>query len=223
MFEQVFFALLCQVVFAQDNPELFAPANFTSIRDVTARMHQLISSQTIDAPSWGVVRSAKLATRIYVPLGTSMSLGDFVRVMRTFVEAFKLSEAKGETSDQQEKEDEDINRLRDDLKVAYTSPRKRLLLLTRVCGDIKTSWCIGTSKTTASDDRYVGVRYYSGCSSVLLGPFISRAYPSPDLYCGCRSSSQPFTVSTISRRPGQFGTRGTKSHSTSSYTASFRE
>lgn len=90
-------------------------------------MHQLISSQTIDAPSWDLIRSAKLAARIYAPLGTSMSLGDFVRVMRTFVEAFKLSEKKGEKSDQQKKEDDDINRLRDDLKVTCASLHKRLL------------------------------------------------------------------------------------------------
>ena len=56
-----------------------------------------------------------------------MSLGDFVRVMRTFVEAFKLSEKKGEKSDQQKKEDDDINRLRDDLKVTRASLHKRLL------------------------------------------------------------------------------------------------
>ncbi|KAF8554189.1 hypothetical protein OG21DRAFT_1509198 [Imleria badia] len=100
----------------KDNPELLAPVDFACIRDITGRMHQLISSQTIDAPSWDLIRSAKLAARIYAPLGTSMSLGDFVRVMRTFVEAFKPSEAKGKKSDPQKKEDADINRLRDDLK-----------------------------------------------------------------------------------------------------------
>lgn len=92
-------------------------------------MHQLISSQTIDAPSWDLIRSAKLAARIYVPLGTSMSLGDFVRVMRTFVEAFKLSGSKGEKSDQQKKEDDDINGLRDDLKVTCASLQKYSRLL----------------------------------------------------------------------------------------------
>lgn len=93
-------------------------------------MHQLISSQTIDAPSWDLVRSAKLGARIYAPLGTSMTLGDFVRVTRTFVEAFKLSEAKGEDSDQRKKEDDEIKALRDDLKVSSASLDKRLLLFT---------------------------------------------------------------------------------------------
>ncbi|KAG9316603.1 hypothetical protein JVU11DRAFT_2657 [Chiua virens] len=98
------------------NPELIAPVNFECIRDVTSRMHQLISSQTIDAPSWDLIRSAKLAARMYVPLGTSMTLGDFVRVTRTFVEAFKLAEARNEKSDRHETEDDKINTLRDDLR-----------------------------------------------------------------------------------------------------------
>lgn len=36
---------------------------------------------------------AKLAAKIYAPLGTQMSLGDYVRVVRTFLEAFKLAES----------------------------------------------------------------------------------------------------------------------------------
>ena len=98
-----------------------------------------------------------------------MSLGDFVRVMRTFVEAFKLPETKGEESVQQEKEVDDINRLREDLKVTCASAQKRLLLFTRFHSGIKTNLYIGASRTTASDDRYAGVRQYSGCSFVLPG------------------------------------------------------
>jgi len=55
-------------------------------------MHQQISAGTLDAPSWRMIRSAKLAARMYAPLGTTMSLGDYVRVVRTFLEAFKLAE-----------------------------------------------------------------------------------------------------------------------------------
>lgn len=55
-------------------------------------MQELISSGTIDAPSWDLVRSAKLASRMYAPLGTRMSLGDHVRLTRTFSEALKASE-----------------------------------------------------------------------------------------------------------------------------------
>lgn len=128
-------------------------------------MHQLIGSQTIDAPSWDLIRSAKLAARIYAPLGTSMTLGDFVRVTRTFVEAFKLSEAKGEDSDQHKMEDDEINALRDDLKVTSASLEKRLLSFTTSHRGIKTSLYTGASRTTVFDDRYAGGRPYFGCSS----------------------------------------------------------
>ncbi len=56
-------------------------------------MHEQISSGTLDAPSWRLIRIAKLAARIYAPLGTTMTLGDYVRVVRTFLEAFKLAES----------------------------------------------------------------------------------------------------------------------------------
>ena len=54
-------------------------------------MHREISAGTLDSPSWDLIRAAKLATRMYAPLGTRMSLGDYVRVVRTFLEAFKVS------------------------------------------------------------------------------------------------------------------------------------
>lgn len=43
-----------------------------------------------------MVRAAKLAARIYAPLGTRMRLGDYVRVMRVFVEGFKVGEEREE-------------------------------------------------------------------------------------------------------------------------------
>jgi glycerol-3-phosphate O-acyltransferase/dihydroxyacetone phosphate acyltransferase len=108
----------------QDNPELLAPVHHDEIKAVTARMQEQISSRTIDAPSWDVVRSAKMATRIYAPLGTHMSLGDYVRVTRTFVEAFKTSDdtqtSKRSAEDQSfdfTKEDAEFIQLRHDLKV----------------------------------------------------------------------------------------------------------
>lgn len=107
-------------LFYQDNPELLVPVNYDEIRSLTARMHQEISSRTIDAPSWEIVRTAKLASRIYAPLGTRMSLGDYVRVTRTFVEAFKASDRTISNEDEKveyTKEDVDLVRLRRDLKV----------------------------------------------------------------------------------------------------------
>lgn len=41
---------------------------------------------------------ARLAAPIYAPLGTSMGLGDYVRVVRTFLEAFKAEGARPTSS-----------------------------------------------------------------------------------------------------------------------------
>lgn len=41
---------------------------------------------------------ARLAAPIYAPLGTSMGLGDYVRVVRTFLEAFKTEGARPASS-----------------------------------------------------------------------------------------------------------------------------
>lgn len=82
---------------------------------------------------------------MYAPLGTRMALGDYVRVVRAFVEAFKWAadEGKGEageggavTSGEEEKEwesgdeqREEVKRrkarvyaLQNDLKVRYSPP-----------------------------------------------------------------------------------------------------
>ncbi|KAL4078410.1 hypothetical protein V8B97DRAFT_1937206 [Scleroderma yunnanense] len=105
----------------KDNPELLAPVEFNHIREVTWRMQEQISSGTIDSPSWELVRSAKLASRMYAPLGTRMSLGDYVRLTRTFVEAFKAPEhplkvGPPDERDECATEDFEIQRLRRDLK-----------------------------------------------------------------------------------------------------------
>jgi len=88
-------------------------------------MQQVISSGTIDSPTWDLVRTAKLAARIYAPLGTYMSLGDHVRVIRVFLEAFK---SIGPRTDIKEGEVQDnscppratVSELRDDIKVGLT-------------------------------------------------------------------------------------------------------
>ncbi len=92
-------------------------------------MQVQIGQGTIDSPSWDVVRSAKTATKIYVPLGTNMALGDYVRVCRTFVEVFKWAQsqangAKGIMSGSDDEDEvtkkqryEQVNELRTDLKV----------------------------------------------------------------------------------------------------------
>jgi len=82
-------------------------------------MHQVISSGTVSSPSWTLIRSAKLAARMYAPLGTFMSLGDHVRVIRAFLEAFKAIEPDSESSgvEKSDRVCQGIAQLRDDLKV----------------------------------------------------------------------------------------------------------
>ena len=101
-------------------------------------MHQQISYGTLDAPSWRLIRNAKLAARMYAPLGTQMSLGDYVRIVRTFLEAFKLAEAprpekssdgEGSLSDTSESLDERIVRLGKGLQVCSRISRFREVLM----------------------------------------------------------------------------------------------
>ncbi len=102
----------------QDNPELLEPVDYTHIRSVTSDIHRQISSGTFDSPSWNLIRTSKLAARIYAPLGTHMSLGDHVRVARTFLEAFKSADS-GTTEGvaDQEQVSEELLPLLNDLKV----------------------------------------------------------------------------------------------------------
>jgi glycerol-3-phosphate O-acyltransferase/dihydroxyacetone phosphate acyltransferase len=89
-------------------------------------MHRRIATGTFDAPSWDLIRAAKMATPIYAPLGTAMSLGDYVRVTRTFLELFKAAHlpdpapsrdlAGQEVSGQLKHED--IVKLKEDLQVS---------------------------------------------------------------------------------------------------------
>ncbi|KAG8853987.1 hypothetical protein FRB96_007850 [Tulasnella sp. 330] len=79
----------------KDTPSLVAtperPAvSFDAIRSLTSFMHVQLVSNTIDAPSWDLVRVGKTAARIYVPLGTQMRLGDWVRVVARFVEGLTV-------------------------------------------------------------------------------------------------------------------------------------
>ncbi|TFK53635.1 hypothetical protein OE88DRAFT_1655850 [Heliocybe sulcata] len=122
----------------KNNPEMLTPVDYSAIRMLTARMHQQISSGTLDSPSWDLVRTSKLAARMYAPLGTRMSLGDFVRVTRTFLDAFKLTimtangDANGSATNsgsEGEKtemwvEIEELRKLRQDLK-AYQDTLSR--------------------------------------------------------------------------------------------------
>ena len=87
-------SLRSELTRGQANPELLAPVEFDHIRDLTAKLHHQISMGSLSAPSWRLHRNAKLAAQIYAPLGTEMTLGDYVRVVRIFLEALKMPETK---------------------------------------------------------------------------------------------------------------------------------
>ncbi|KAH7344871.1 hypothetical protein B0J17DRAFT_712505 [Rhizoctonia solani] len=55
-----------------------------ALRSLTTFLYDQITQGTITAPSWKTIRTAKAAARIYVPLGTGMGLGDWVRVVGRF-------------------------------------------------------------------------------------------------------------------------------------------
>ena len=92
-------------------------------------MHRQIATGTFDAPSWDFIRAAKTATPIYAPLGTAMSLGDYVRVTRAFLEVFKAARllsdpvprtglASQEVMISDQLENKDIVKLKEDLQVS---------------------------------------------------------------------------------------------------------
>ena len=102
----------------QDNPELLKPIDYANIRKLTENMRRQISQGTVDAPSWGILRSAKCAANIYAPLGTRMSLGDYVRLVKAYIDVFGLAHAPAAQEDSSiREEDERIRRLCADLKV----------------------------------------------------------------------------------------------------------
>ncbi|PPQ77225.1 hypothetical protein CVT25_011071 [Psilocybe cyanescens] len=106
----------------KDNPELLEPVDFTNVRVLTAQIHDKISSGTFDSPSWDLIRTAKLTARMYAPLGTMMTLGDHVRIVRTFLEEFKALQSSPNPED-----DGTVNQLQHDLK-AYQDQLSKLAI-----------------------------------------------------------------------------------------------
>lgn len=87
-----------------------------AVQSLTRLLQNQLSSGTIDAPSWDIVRVAKTATRMYAPLGTGMRLGDWVRVVRTFVGGFANEHGASEP-DTGDADKETARLLAKDLKV----------------------------------------------------------------------------------------------------------
>lgn len=103
---------------------MLKPIDYANIRQLTENIRQQISRGTVDAPSWGILRSAKCAANIYAPLGTRMSLGDYVRLVKAYIDVFALAHAPAHQGENEgmggstlREEDEEIMRLCADLKV----------------------------------------------------------------------------------------------------------
>ncbi|KAF8650387.1 hypothetical protein AX16_005195 [Volvariella volvacea WC 439] len=90
------------------NPELLGAPDHAYIRSITDQIQERISKGTFDSPSWDLVRIGKIAASIYAPLGTRMSLGNYVRIARTFAESFQETDDETEASE--------VYKLREDLK-----------------------------------------------------------------------------------------------------------
>ncbi|KAH7106839.1 hypothetical protein BKA62DRAFT_685252 [Auriculariales sp. MPI-PUGE-AT-0066] len=127
----------------QDNPELLEPVDFDNIRAVTSTLSDIIRSGTLDSPSWDYVRTAKLTARLYAPLGTHMSLGEYVRVTQRFLEAFKANTAlDGHLEDLmkelKEYQDELVRYGIKDDRVRRQLPRR--IILRRMC--LRLPWAV---------------------------------------------------------------------------------
>jgi hypothetical protein len=59
-----------------------------AIKQLTKEMEEQIRGGTLDAPSWEILRVARVAQRLYAPLGTDLSLGEYIRLNQRFVDLF---------------------------------------------------------------------------------------------------------------------------------------
>lgn len=96
---------------------------YANIRNLTENIRRQISQGTVDAPSWEILRSAKCAANIYAPLGTRMSLGDYVRLVKAYIDVFSLAHAPAPQGEDEGKED--LNLQDEDERIV------------RLCADLK--------------------------------------------------------------------------------------
>ncbi|KAJ3537296.1 hypothetical protein NMY22_g5648 [Coprinellus aureogranulatus] len=99
----------------KNNPELLPPVDFARVREVTQDLQERIRSGILEAPTWDHIRNAKVAARIYAPLGTLMPLGEYVRLSRRFADVFANAE-RAEPSTLTQEEKHSIVQLCKDLK-----------------------------------------------------------------------------------------------------------
>jgi hypothetical protein len=142
-----------------------------------------------------------------------MSLGDHVRVVRTFLDAFRDTENSPSGSETiTTKDNPELHAtlvdLRRDLKVRnYQLPRS-LQKIIRCFRHTRMNLSAGALKMIASEDHFTASPSYLEYLSVSSGSSACSPFPSQDFSCGSRSSPQLSTPSTISKRVVPFGTRG---------------
>ena len=84
---------------------------------MTDELQTRIRSGVLEAPTWDIIRGAKLAAKMYAPLGTLMPLGEYVRLSHQFSDAFTgPTKADSLTADQ-----ESVLKLCKDLNVGFHS------------------------------------------------------------------------------------------------------
>jgi len=65
---------------------------FGAARDITDRLSAALEEVTINAPSWEVTRLAITAVRLHQPLGPDFTLGQYLTLLRGWVEVLKKNE-----------------------------------------------------------------------------------------------------------------------------------
>lgn len=79
-----------------------------AIRELTSAMEETVRSSTLDAPNWRTLRIAHTARNLYAGhLGTQISLGEYVRLTKSFINA--LGKANVETGNDSDSESSESN------------------------------------------------------------------------------------------------------------------
>ncbi|GAA6020749.1 hypothetical protein JCM10207_002011 [Rhodosporidiobolus poonsookiae] len=120
-------------VSAATHPDLIASPSPTSassaahesaIRGLTTSIGSSIRSGILDAPSWSFLRLANTARRLYAPLGTKLTLGDYVRLTQRFVDALVGKRAERRWDDEEVEAEVEVKKAQAQAKKAETLRRR---------------------------------------------------------------------------------------------------
>ncbi|CAG8436162.1 9489_t:CDS:2 [Diversispora eburnea] len=81
-----------------------------AIRELTSAMEELVRSNTLDAPNWQTLRIAHTARKLYSGhLGTRISLAEYVRLTKDFINALDKAKVKIESNSESDNSENDSN------------------------------------------------------------------------------------------------------------------